>query len=302
MLQIDQNSFYGGPQGGTHKIALNSLPQNSFLLYDPSPIIFYARGPLSNLLLSLQLTEYLEFTAIDHQFIWPSERVFIPLPLNKEQVMLETALTLLEKRKLSKLLAFASILATSYDNLNNANQAAISTLGGLLRKEGVDPGSRVYQLIAYGACRCSSQQEVDSLSLQTTVAALEALRGSINHLAGRGSPFVLPLWGSSELSQAACRKAAVFGCTQILQKSLSDIQSAQIQYSRTITFSETQHKSIWKAAWLLDRPVLGLSGNVLITIPPSSDLIPDPSASSINLVQLTSDSKCCPSGTCKKKY
>lgn len=217
--------------------------------------------------------------------------------------MLEGALTLLEKRKLSKLLGFAAILAAS-SSLNQSQSIenrVILTLGDLLRKEGVDPGSRVFQLIAYGACRCSSQEEVDSLSIQMTVAVLESLRESINHLSGRGSPFVLPLWGSSELSQAACRKAAVFGCTQILGKSLQDIQDAQIQFKNSaLLTTETQRNSIYRAAWLLDRPILGLSGNVLITIPPSSDLIPDPSASSANFLQLTSGSKCCPTNTCKQ--
>lgn len=208
--------------------------------------------------------------------------------------MLESALTLLEKRRLSKLLGFAAILAAS-------EARVISTLGDLLKREGVDPGSRVFQLIAYGACRCSSQEEVDSLSIQAAVAILESLRASVNHLSGRGSPFVLPLWGSSELSQAACRKAAVFGCTQILEKSLQDIQAAQIPFSSSVqaqAATEPRQKSICRAAWLLDRPVLGLSGNALITIPPSSDLIPESSDCSVNLVQLTSDSKCCPSGTC----
>ena len=302
VLQIDPNSFYGGPQAGTHKVALsphdplNPHPSRSFILHDPSPIIFYARGPLSELLLSLELTEYLEFMAIDQQYIWPSERVLIPLPLSKEQIMLEGSLTLLEKRKFTKLLGFAATLLAS----SSAN--ATATLGELFRREGVDPESRVFQLIAYGACRCSSLQEVESLSLNSTMNILESLRESINHLNGRGSPFVLPLWGSSELSQAACRKAAVFGCTQILEKSITDIQAANINFNNSIVQSHTDNNynySIFRATWVLNGPVLGLSGNVLITVPPSSDLIPNPSASSINILQLTSDSHCCPPGTCK---
>ena len=296
-MQIDQNSFYGGPQAGTNKIPLSS--HNSFIFHDPSPIIFYARGPISDLLLSLDLAEYIEFTAIDEQFIWPSERMLIPLPLSKEQVMLEPSLTLLEKRKLSKLLGFAALLAAaSTSSVVNQENRVIVTLGDLLRKEGVNPESRVFQLIAYGACRCSSPEEVDTLSIQSTVSILESLRESINHLSGRGSPFVLPLWGSSELSQAACRKAAVFGCTQILGTFLHEIQTANIQFKSSVQITETRLRSVFRAAWLLDQSVLGLSGNVLITIPPSSDLIPDAVASAISVLQLSSDSKCCPPGTC----
>ena len=216
--------------------------------------------------------------------------------------MLESSLTLLEKRKLAKLLGFAAVLATSMNSeLNTSESAAIKTLGDLLRKEGVTPESRVFQLISYAACRCSSLREVDALPIQSALKILESLRESINHLNGRKCPFVLPLWGSSELSQAACRKAAVFNCTQIFETTKEIVQSFNIQFTGFVELSPDHKCSVFKCTWLLDRPVLGLSGNVLITIPPSSDLIPDASASSVNILQLTSDTNCCPTRTCKLK-
>lgn len=239
---------------------------------------------------------------IDQQYIWPSERVFIPLPLRKEQVMLEQSLTLLEKRKLSKLLGFATILAASTTLHNNSNNnSVVYTLGDLLKREGVNPESRVFQLIAYGVFRCSSLEEVQTLSIQQTFSILNSFKESIRHLNELGSPFVLPLWGSSELSQAACRKSAVFGCVQVFEKCLNDVELANIKFKKLIRSIESSKnsKSIFRSSFVLNRSVLGLSGNVLITIPPLSDLIPEKSASCINILQLSSDSKCCPNGTCK---
>lgn len=291
VLQIDENSVYGGPEAGSHKI---SLPSGNHFIYDPSPIVFYSRGPLADLILDLELTEYTDFMAIENQFIWPSQQVLLALPFSKEQVMLEPALTLLEKRKLSKLFSLAATMTSSLENENQ------ETLADLLAKEQVPPESRVFQLIAYCACRCSSLQEVSQLSLKSAVKALESLRASIHHLNAQ-SPFVLPLWGSSELSQAACRKAAVSGCTQILGKSFSEVQEAQIEFKNKIDNQSFVPCSQKRKTFLLDRPVLGINGTALITIPPSSDLNPRPDAPAINILQLTSDSNCCPSGTCKTK-
>lgn len=208
--------------------------------------------------------------------------------------MLEPALTLLEKRKLSKLFSLA---ATMTFNPENENQG---TLADLLAKEQIPPESRVFQLIAYGACRCSSLEEVSQLSLKLAVKALESLRASIHHLNAQ-SPFVLPLWGSSELSQAACRKAAVSGCIQILGKPFSEVQEAQIEFKNQIENQNFVSCSQKRKTFLLDRAVLGINGTALITIPPSSDLNPQPDSPAINILQLSSDSNCCPSGTCNTK-
>lgn len=292
VLQIDQNSYYGGPEAGSHKTSTSNV--DSFI-HDPSPIVFYARGPLSDLLLSLHLTDYLDFMAVSQQFLWPAQSVLIPLPLSKEQVMLEAGLTLMEKRKLVKLLTTAATMIS--DNI---------TLADLLSRENLTPESRVFQLISYAACRCTSLQEVKSLSLKSVAEILDSLRSSVNHLAPAQSPFVIPLWGSSELSQAACRRAAVSGCIQILGHSVESIQmlgqsaeSVQISSNETVTRNDVA-VSMSRMSLLINRPVLGITGTSLITIPPSSDLIPRPDASCINILQLTSESKCCPLGTCKR--
>ena len=270
------------------------MPSGNYLIYDPSPIVFYARGPLADLILDLDLTEYTDFMAIEHQFIWPSQQVLIALPFSKEQVMLESALTLLEKRKLSKLLGLAAVLASNPENENP------DTLADLLAREQVPPESRVFQLIAYGACRCSSLREVNQLSIKSAVKVLESLRTSIHHLNGQ-CPFVFPLWGSSELSQAACRKAAVSGCIQILGKSFKDVQEAQITFINKLEKHNLVPCAQKRKTFLLDRPILGINGTApaLITIPPSSDLNPRSDAPAINILQITSDSNCCPPGTCK---
>ena len=228
--------------------------------------------------------------AIEHQYIWPSQQVLIALPFSKEQVMLEPALTLLEKRKLSKLLGLAAALALNPENENSV------TLADLLTREQVPPESRVFQLIAYGACRCSSLQEINQISLKSAVKVLESLRASINHL-NVSSPFVIPLWGSSELSQAACRKAAVSGCIQILGKSFKDVQDAQINFKNKIEQQNLVPCDQIRKTFLLNRPILGINGTALITVPPSSDLNPQTDSSAVNILQLTSDSNCCPSGT-----
>lgn len=284
------------------------------MTYDPSPIIFYARGPLSETLLSLDLTEYIDFVAIDRTLLWPTPSTLIQIPLSKEGVMLESSLSLLDKRKLMKLLT----LILSYSEQTSTAMC----LGAFLRSEQVDPESRVFQLIAFSACRCSSLASVDRMPLSLAIKAIFAMKESISHL-NRASPFVLPVWGSSELTQAACRKAAVNGCIQIIGKREQSEDQDSVSVSTdsdvneiivSLSNSETRIKSdkmikrtecsssdmvIYKESFLLESPVFNESSCLLITIPPKCEL--NPTESAFNILQLTSDSKCCPSGTCNHK-
>lgn len=227
--------------------------------------------------------------AVDAQYLWPSSQVLIPLPLSKEQVMLEPSLTLMEKRKLAKMLN----LAVSLDDFNR-----LMSLEEFLTRENCFPESRVFQLIVYAACRCSSYSDFKKLTLENAAKVIESLRASVNHLEGRQSPFVLPIYGSSELSQAACRKAAVSGCIQVFNTALNQINDAGIKYSSSITSIYKDESPQWRKVLLVSKPILGINRIVLITIPPACDLNPNPEAPAINIIQLTSESKCCPSETC----
>lgn len=205
--------------------------------------------------------------------------------------MLEPALTLLEKRKFMKLLKLAADLS-----LLAKGEQVPESLADLFIREQVAPESRVFQLIVYGACRCSSLPETELISLETAMKILESLRASLNHLNRTKSPFVLPFWGSSEIVQAACRKAAVFGCIQILGKTSTEIDSFGIKYKEKDPFVAHKLKQVTRKTFLLNRPFLGINGTALITIPPLCDLNPS-SSCTIDVLQLSSDTKYCPIDT-----
>ena len=208
--------------------------------------------------------------------------------------MLEPALTLSEKRKFSKLLSLGLKSLSPGSKLNPD-----SSLADLFRSEQIQPESRVFQLIAYSACRCSSLQEVSTLSLKSAKTILETLQSSIAHL-NLQSPFGVPLWGSSEISQGASRKSALQGCIQMFGKSFSrDILGTSLESTKSILLSCTPPVPVklFRATVLLDMPVLKINNTVILTIPPRCDLNFHGDAA-INILQLTSDSKCCPIGTC----
>jgi RAB protein geranylgeranyltransferase component A len=239
--------------------------------------------------LSLGLTDYTEFTAVESQFIWTMPRKLISIPLSKEQVMLEASLSLLEKRKLSKLL----------NSLSSTEGPQSTTLFDFLASEDIHSESLVFQLIAFGVCRCNSLHEVRKLSISRTIEILQAFKASVMHLDGRAGPFVVPCWGSSELAQAACRRAAVNGSIQMFNKSLSVLQGEEeeIEFKSVFKQQSATAPQTFRSCLLLNSPILGIGATAIVTIPPNC--IDIRCEKVINILQLTSDSKCCPKGTCK---
>lgn len=342
VVQVDPEAYYGGPEGGSHCITveLNQTRDQSLnsdtstrnvdktpscalsFTFDPSPVVFYARGPLADALLQLELTEYLEFVAVERVVLWPSRQQVMQLPLSKEHVMLEPGLTLLEKRQLARLLT--AILALSPDTVS-------LPLHDLLTRQMIDSASRVFWLVAYGICRCASLAAVRTLRVCDAMQAVSTLRLSTDHLS-RPSPFVVPVWGASELAQAACRKAAVQGCVHLLRPETDmgperltiDPELCRVRVGEEVkligkqmlvreTAEGASHvperepridspadipRMLHRQTLLLDRPILGDPTNCLFTIPPGSDLNPSLDSPVINLLQLNADTKCVPAGKC----
>lgn len=222
----------------------------------------------------------------------------IPLPLSKEAVMLEASLTLSEKRRLFRALKALASLPTP------DSPASVPAAAWLQGQHEISPDSRLGQLILYGACRCASALEATTqLSLSAAIDALRSLEAGLRSV---GTGLVLCQWGSSELSQAACRRSALHGAIQIMNPGDCARARQELPRAREVFRRPGSGRTLHRWAFLVRRwaesaqwwsSSSSSSGSAaLFTVPPNSDV--NPTQWTLNILQLSSSNGYCssPSG------
>lgn len=274
VLQVDASGKYGSEEG-------HCLAQSGTII-DKWPVVFYARGPMAQLLLDLSLTDYLEFGALARISLWPSKLSLLPVPVSKEQVMLEPLLTLPEKRRL-----FSVMKALTQDP-----ELGDGLLGEWLQQKGIYDNDRLFQLLLYAALQCPDIRSAHKMTISLARETLKCHRQSVEHLS-TGSPFVFALWGmGSELAQAACRRAALNGVIQMMDRDL--IEAAMRGNVKRVLGKNETGRLVNRWTFLSNEPLIPGSDTELFCIPPQCEL--NPSESSINILQLASSTRYCPPG------
>lgn len=275
ILQVDESGKYGSEEGH----CVNYLG----CIIDKWPVVFYARGPLAQMLLDLSLTDYLEFGALSRGSLWLERRCLVAVPVSKEQVMLEPLLTLPEKRRLFSVIKSLMGLGEGLEE--------DGLLVEYLRERGIGSDDRVFKLLMYAALQCPSTTAASEMTISTAKATLACHRQSVEHLQ-TGSPFVFALWGTgSELAQAACRRAALNGVIQIMNHDLigEARRVAESQINR-----EPTGRVLYRWTFLRDEVLFPGSATEMFCIPPRCEL--NGSEYSINILQLTPSTRFCPPG------
>lgn len=275
ILQVDESGKYGSEEG-------YCFTENDCII-DKWPVVFYARGPLAQLLLDLSLTDYLEFCAVSRCSLWLERRCLVAVPMSKEQVMLEPLLTLPEKRRLFSVMK--ALMSVGEDM--NGDGLLVEYLQG----RGLGSDDRVFQLLMYAALQCPGTTAASEMTISTAKATLTCHRQSVEHLQ-TGSPFVFALWGmGSELVQAASRRAALQGVIHILRPDL-------IGEARKVGESEINKiatgRVLYRWTFLRNEALFPGSATEMFSIPPGCEL--NGSDYSINILQLTPSTRFCPPG------
>ncbi len=248
-------------------------------------MVFYGRGPLAGMLVDLKLTEYVEFCAVSRCSLLLSRTTLLPLPLSKEEVMLEPQLTLSEKRRLFKILK-------SLTEMNEADSDGVLFADWLKEKFEVDHWSRLGQLILYCAGRCSTVAEGQTLLLSEALSSLRVLEVSMTAI---GAGFVICGWGSSELAQAACRKSALHGTVQVMNRPDCLRAKGELERRSELKVQVAGRRELYRWVFLMRS---FLSGECeLFTVPPRSEV--NDTDYTLNLLQLPCETGYCSSGTGK---
>ncbi|KAJ3120142.1 Rab proteins geranylgeranyltransferase component A [Physocladia obscura] len=201
------------------------------------PKLIFASSPLITTMINCNVASYLEFRALEslHLF-WNG--AFDAVPGSKEDIFKNDSISLVEKRRLMKLLSniLDSRPATADSNSEDGNlptevaqpaesavldEEADDLFVDVVKKVGLSEKSRATLFHAIGMFLNAEDAENDTLVFSRKVTKRQALAAIKQYLTSIGrfsaSAFLSGVYGTaSEISQAFCRVCAVNGGTYML--------------------------------------------------------------------------------------
>ncbi|CAK9856022.1 unnamed protein product [Sphagnum jensenii] len=193
------------------------------------PKLAFCAGPLIDSLLRLQAEHHVKFTAVESSYIW-RDHVLAAVPASRAEIFQDRSLSLPDKRFLMRFFK----LVTDYAESPNGTVAELSTSDlerpfvEILQRQNLPPYIR--DIILYAIALADQDQEQDQEQASDARRVLRAKEGfatlalylaSGSRFPTAPGPFLYPMYGQGDLTQAFCRCAAVCGALQILRMQVS---------------------------------------------------------------------------------
>ncbi|KAL8996645.1 MAG: hypothetical protein Q9188_006522 [Gyalolechia gomerana] len=237
VLHIDRNDHYGGEAASVNieslfkKYGNYNKGEEPWKKYgrvndwniDLVPKLLMSNGELTNILVSTDVTRYLEFKQIAGSYVQQGsgpKATVAKVPSDAGEALRSPLMGLFEKRRAKKFLewvgAFKEDDPASYGGLN-LNQC---TMKEVYDKFGLEASTRDF----IGHSMALYQTDEYILQKGQAKETVQRIRLYVNSMARYGkSPYIYPLYGLGELPQGFARLSAIYGGTYMLNTSIDEV-------------------------------------------------------------------------------
>ncbi|KAG8531752.1 Rab GDP dissociation inhibitor alpha [Bacidia gigantensis] len=239
VLHIDRNDHYGGEAASVNIEALfkkygnYSKGEEPWKKYgrvndwniDLVPKFLMSNGELTNILVSTDVTRYLEFKQIAGSYVQQgsgTRATVAKVPSDAGEALRSPLMGLFEKRRAKKFLewvgAFKEDDPASYNGLD-LNRC---TMREVYDKFGLEPSTRDFIGHAMALYQTDGYINEKGAAKET----VQRIRLYVNSMARYGkSPYIYPLYGLGELPQGFARLSAIYGGTYMLNTNIDEIET-----------------------------------------------------------------------------
>uniref|UniRef100_A0A0A9XFE1 Rab proteins geranylgeranyltransferase component A n=1 Tax=Lygus hesperus TaxID=30085 RepID=A0A0A9XFE1_LYGHE len=165
---------------------------------DLAPKLLFFKGPMVDVLIKSQVSRYLEFLGVQNILLCVNGVIEL-VPCSKSDVFSTRTVTIVEKRLLMKLL---TTLQSYKDDSEELKELENTTFEEYLKQQNISETVQHYILYSI------------AMATQETTAAkgIKQAQAFLNSIGFCGNtPFIWPMYGTSEILQAFCRLSAVYG-------------------------------------------------------------------------------------------
>ncbi|KAI9833549.1 MAG: Rab GDP dissociation inhibitor alpha [Phylliscum demangeonii] len=237
VLHVDRNDHYGGEAASVTLEALfkkygnYQKDQEPWKKYgrandwniDLVPKLLMSNGELTNILVSTDVTRYLEFKQIAGSYVQQgsgTRATVAKVPSDAKEALSSPLMGIFEKRRMKKFLEWASAFEEPDPATHNGLKMHSCTMKEVYDKFGLEASTRdflghamaLYQTDDYITEKGAAIETVNRIRLYATSMARYGK-----------SPYIYPLHGLGELPQGFARLSAIYGGTYMLNTSIDEI-------------------------------------------------------------------------------
>jgi len=236
ILQLDRNGYYGSDSASLNLTNLwkhfgkGEVPkqygENRDWNVDLIPKYIMANGSLVKLLLKTNVSQYLEWKAVDGTFVYQFDKggvfskakgVIHKVPATAGEAMKSSLMGLLEKNRFRKFMTFIQ----DYDAKDPKTQNGLlpdAKFSEFFKKYGLEPNT--IDFVGHAVALYTNDDYLEKKAI-VTIDKMQLYMNSFGRYGN--SPFIYPVWGLSGLAEGFSRLCALYGGTYMLNRDVDEI-------------------------------------------------------------------------------
>ncbi|KAF2455153.1 rab GDP-dissociation inhibitor [Lineolata rhizophorae] len=237
VLHIDRNDHYGGEAASVNIEALfkkygKNTGDEPWKKYgrindwniDLVPKLLMSNGELTNILVSTDVTRYLEFKQIAGSFVQQgagSRATVAKVPSDAGEALRSPLMGLFEKRRARNFLEWVGSFNGNDPATHKGLDLSSCTMKEVYDKFGLEATTRDF--VGHSMALYQTDEYINQAGMAQD--AIQRIRLYVNSMARYGkSPYIYPLYGLGELPQGFARLSAIYGGTYMLNTDVDEIQ------------------------------------------------------------------------------
>jgi len=238
VLHIDRNDHYGGEAASVNLETLFKKYGNAPAGSEPwkkygrlndwnvdlVPKLLMANGELTNILVSTDVTRYLEFRQIAGSYVQQgaaSKARVAKVPSTAGEALRSSLMGMFEKRRAQKFLEWVGAFKEDDPATHNGIAIKQATMKEVYDKFGLEATTKDF--VGHSMALYTTDDYMEKPGGATD--AIQRIRLYVNSMAKYGkSPYIYPLYGLGELPQGFARLSAIYGGTYMLNADIDEVQ------------------------------------------------------------------------------
>ena len=237
ILQLDRNGYYGSDSASLNLTNLwkhfrpgvevpKQYGENRDWNVDLIPKYIMANGSLVKLLLKTNVSQYLEWKAVDGTFVYQfhqggmfskAKGVIHKVPCTAAEALKSALMSFFEKNRCKNFFAFIQ----DYEVNNPKTQNGLSPVAPFkdyIKKYSLE--SNTVDFIGHAVALYTNDNFLEQKAI-TTIEKIQLYSNSFGRYGN--SPFIYPVWGLSGLAEGFSRLCALYGGTYMLNRDVEEI-------------------------------------------------------------------------------
>jgi len=238
VLHIDRNDHYGGESASINLEALfkkygnyqeGTEPWKKYgrvndWNIDLVPKLLMSNGELTNILVSTDVTRYLEFKQIAGSYVQQgngAKATVAKVPSDASEALRSPLMGMFEKRRAKNFLQWVGNFDESNPSTHNGMNLSQTTMKQVYDKYGLEQTTRDF--IGHSMALYATDDYIETKGMAKD--CVERIRLYVNSMARYGkSPYIYPLYGLGELPQGFARLSAIYGGTYMLNTNVDEVK------------------------------------------------------------------------------